>query len=467
VLKGDRAIADVGAVCSQDQTGAPRDRPVLAGLVDRLPIGLVAFDANLKVLEANDAAARMLQYQPSDLVGRMGLDFVHPDDAPMLAESAGLVVDLPWRAFPASFRLLAADGAIVPVAGDFRVLNPPQGDTVFIAALSPDAVNVEVFEFLRSTVQGSDLSDCLRSIVRAIEATGHYLASVHWSLDDDGPQELVSSGPSLGPLLMNSTVRRALSDAAAATTSSSFTLGDLGLDPELLATIGERTFVNVFPIVALQRTVGILAIWARDVEFIGPVGNHFVRRMVDYAALAVTRTLLLNTLSTQASTDALTGIANRAAFMSHVSELLPHGPVGLAIVDVDGFKAINDTHGHPIGDEVLTLVAQRLRGCVPPQAMLARLGGDEFAFASSGEGACEAGAEECRQRIARAFSYPLHTSIGALPISVSVGFAAGSPNASLPELLATADGLMYAHKRSTSHAGKPTASPPQQSRQRA
>jgi diguanylate cyclase (GGDEF)-like protein len=82
-----------------------------------------------------------------------------------------------------------------------------------------------------------------------------------------------------------------------------------------------------------------------------------------------------------AGTDELTGLANRRALLGalHDSLATPAGHVGLMMVDLDGFKAVNDTHGHVVGDYVLQVVAARLREAISGPCLVARLGGDEFA----------------------------------------------------------------------------------------
>jgi diguanylate cyclase (GGDEF)-like protein len=98
------------------------------------------------------------------------------------------------------------------------------------------------------------------------------------------------------------------------------------------------------------------------------------------------RKLAEDYLSRRASEDPLTRIANRALFAERLAEALEpqHGlvpfPVGLLLIDLDGFKRINDTYGHVAGDEVLRSVASRLADVSRPQDIIARLGGDEFAI---------------------------------------------------------------------------------------
>jgi diguanylate cyclase len=82
-----------------------------------------------------------------------------------------------------------------------------------------------------------------------------------------------------------------------------------------------------------------------------------------------------------AYTDELTGLGNRRALLDHLGPALAAGgSVGLLVADLDGFKAVNDTHGHPVGDHVLRVVAARLIRAAGPGCLVARLGGDEFAI---------------------------------------------------------------------------------------
>lgn len=101
--------------------------------------------------------------------------------------------------------------------------------------------------------------------------------------------------------------------------------------------------------------------------------------------LAFQATRPLSTLQQQASTDALTGLRNRASFLAHLRESLqeapePHNELGVVVLDLDGFKSINDTFGHAVGDEVLAAMGKRLQTAVRSGDVLSRLGGDEFAF---------------------------------------------------------------------------------------
>lgn len=104
-----------------------------------------------------------------------------------------------------------------------------------------------------------------------------------------------------------------------------------------------------------------------------------------FAERVVTLEQQLQTVREVAATDSLTGIGNRASFDCACLELIKTGTARfvLAILDVDDFKLINDTHGHASGDQVLVAVAHGLRGFVRENDTVARIGGDEFAILAS------------------------------------------------------------------------------------
>ncbi|MEP6815173.1 MAG: GGDEF domain-containing protein, partial [Marmoricola sp.] len=172
-----------------------------------------------------------------------------------------------------------------------------------------------------------------------------------------------------------------------------------------------------------------------------------------FVALADNRRLLL-TVARQAFHDPLTGLANRELFSDRLNhavqrqrrELIPLGVVGL---DLDKFKQVNDTFGHPAGDELLIRVAERLTGAVRTTDTVARLGGDEFAVLIE-EGAADA--LLLTQRIVESFTPPFLIDGHRLTIRPSIGLTIATPESrdvTSESLLKQADLAMYAAK----HAG--------------
>ncbi|NGM32442.1 EAL domain-containing protein [Methylobacterium sp. DB0501] len=146
--------------------------------------------------------------------------------------------------------------------------------------------------------------------------------------------------------------------------------------------------------------------------------------------------------------DALTGLPNRVLFHRRLAEATAAGaPVGLLCLDLDHFKLVNDTLGHPAGDALLRQVAERLRACLPAEGLVARLGGDEFAIL------CPAGRAEDRElvaladRIITALCRAFALAGQDVTVGVSIGIALAPEHGDDPDgLLRKADTALYAAK---------------------
>jgi two-component system, cell cycle response regulator len=154
-----------------------------------------------------------------------------------------------------------------------------------------------------------------------------------------------------------------------------------------------------------------------------------------------------------AITDGLTGLRTRGYLNEMMAVECERArrsgePVSLVMVDVDFFKSINDGHGHPAGDEVLTEIGRRLRGLLRPADVVARYGGEEFAMLLPATGPADAGA--LGERIRRAVGeLPITLAEGTeLAVTVSAGTAGMAGPAADPRLLVdAADRALYTAKR--------------------
>ena len=153
--------------------------------------------------------------------------------------------------------------------------------------------------------------------------------------------------------------------------------------------------------------------------------------------------------------DSLTGLYNRRYMTVHLDQLmadvrLAGQPVSLLMVDIDHFKAVNDTHGHPRGDEVLRVVAQRLARSLRNFDMVVRYGGEEFVVAMPETKASEAGkvAERLRRAIADApVTFHSAGQDWSIPITISIGAATTvRAQGAQVTLLEAADAAVYAAK---------------------
>jgi two-component system, chemotaxis family, sensor kinase Cph1 len=143
--------------------------------------------------------------------------------------------------------------------------------------------------------------------------------------------------------------------------------------------------------------------------------------------------------------DPLTGVHNRRYLLDQLEVAVADaGHDALLFADLDRFKDVNDTHGHEVGDVVLTAIAQRLRDGSRPDDVVARLGGDEFVLLCRGAGLEEATA--IAERLLAAVAEPVVVAGSVVSITGSFGVAALDPTRSASENLADADAAMYRAK---------------------
>ncbi|MBA5689871.1 diguanylate cyclase domain-containing protein [Rugamonas apoptosis] len=150
--------------------------------------------------------------------------------------------------------------------------------------------------------------------------------------------------------------------------------------------------------------------------------------------------------------DALTALPNRATFDQTLAQAIarairhPQYQVGLLLIDLDGFKAINDSHGHAAGDAVLQTVGARLLACQRKNEFACRLGGDEFALIV--EGVAPLSLDPLARRIIDLLGQPIPFDAASLTIGCSIGIALYSlSDEDVDSLYQRADGAMYAVKK--------------------
>jgi diguanylate cyclase (GGDEF)-like protein len=211
----------------------------------------------------------------------------------------------------------------------------------------------------------------------------------------------------------------------------------------------ESRAVVVVPIVVRDTFYGALSVVATErPERLDRSGDLMERMggVVAQAGTALENARLLETMAHQALHDGLTGLLGHRAFQEALVGSVGHAEerqaVTLAMIDIDDFKAINDEHGHPTGDEALRLVSNALRRAVRAGDAVFRVGGEEFAVLFQGVAAHAARpiAERLRAEVER---------IGFIvPLRVSVGLASWPAHAPDREgLLAVADAALYEAKR--------------------
>ena len=162
---------------------------------------------------------------------------------------------------------------------------------------------------------------------------------------------------------------------------------------------------------------------------------------------AIVLTDAVETASTVARVDALTGLANRRAWEEHLEKLeaaqsVHGGPVSIIIVDLNGLKLANDTRGHTLGDELIRAAGHLVDRCVGTSGFVARLGGDEVGVALTAD---RDGCAVLRARLEAAVRS--HPRIDGYPLSFSLGAGTSPPQPTLSDAFAEADRQMYDEKR--------------------
>jgi diguanylate cyclase (GGDEF)-like protein len=228
---------------------------------------------------------------------------------------------------------------------------------------------------------------------------------------------------------------------------------------------GFRSVVAV-PLVSLGRSWGALDLYRRRPGTWQVEELHWVRVLahlaVSYLVVGAERDdarTAQEQLAHASTHDPLTGLPNRVLLFDRLEHALHTARrhdrvVAVLFVDLDRFKAVNDTFGHAAGDLVLTTVASRMEATLRREDTLARLAGDEFVLVcedlpQSDAGELQRHVEAVVARLRRALARPIPVAGVELVVSASIGVALSDQHTSADDLLADADGAMYVAKQHT------------------
>ncbi len=400
-------------------------------------------DAHSRIAFANEASRQLLGYDPEELIGRPATEFVHTADLDTALAALGQIVESgtgsrPGDVPPMAMRVRCRDGSLSYFdVGAVVALDDPDVNGIIIRGRPMNGQQL-LDQALESLVASSPLADVLMYLQAGLAADlpGSQVAVAH---GHDGDRFAESARADLDDLLCG---RGPDVDPAHPS-------------PWTVAVTERRSQVHpdlsdlAEPLRAAARAAGMAACWVTPV-FVPPddamVACVIVWRSVEGApwiaqqvqvertsqltSLALARRHAENQLVHAARHDNLTGIPNRSVFFAHLEQLAADGSrVGepapqsaVLYLDLDGFKLVNDTHGHGAGDELLRLASDRITACVRPGDLVARLGGDEFAvvctdLAGTGE------AETIAARLVEAMAEPFSIGGREVRVGLSVGVA--------------------------------------------
>lgn len=229
---------------------------------------------------------------------------------------------------------------------------------------------------------------------------------------------------------------------------------DPRVDREACRRVNARSMV-VVPLVEGNRTQGVLKVTSDQPHAFTDDNVQLLEQLAQFIAKALARASVMDEKAHAASVDALTGLANRAAFLSGLESMISGAagnggqPVAVVLyIDLDGFKPINDVYGHAVGDEVLQAIGHRIAHTCRSDDLGARIGGDEFAVLLAAS--TQPDPFSLRDRLVSALQQDMATSVGPLTVGASCGTAVVGGADLAEAVLARADAAMYAEKRTRS-----------------
>ena len=223
----------------------------------------------------------------------------------------------------------------------------------------------------------------------------------------------------------------------------------------------------VCPLILSNRLIGTIALYHTEPGCYTDDHRRLIERVAEQAAAVVNNSILFEQTKRDSLTDPLTGLPNTRFMFVHLTRELARAErldteVSLLVMDLDGFKEINDSHGHHTGDKALREVARVLRNGIRPYDICVRYAGDEFVVVLSGCGAIEA--EQKQRELQRAIEeIPFEVRPGqVVPLGSSFGYAVFPRDGQAYEtLLSTADRRMYEDKAlRKSRAARPAETAP-------
>jgi diguanylate cyclase (GGDEF)-like protein/PAS domain S-box-containing protein len=403
---------------------------------------LLLVDTGLVVRFASEGARRILGYDPTDLVGRHGLDIMHPDD---LGRVTGIVERIK-AGFPprvaAIVKVRHADGRFVACemsGGDFSVDGEPAG--FWVVARPP--VRAQMFaEVLDRVLAEEPLSTALSGITGLLPDVGERVSITCWA----STEPPFTVGHRLPAALSGAERRPGSPWDVAATTGVDAASAIEDLEPQVAELARREGFagVSVTPVADIDGAPSaLITLWApKGLWGAAMVASTLgVRELVE-AAIVIR--LQVERLRRTARCDALTGLANRLACHDFLREQEEAQAISVLYIDLDGFKDVNDTYGHAAGDTLLKAVARRLEASVRSTDLVARLGGDEFAVICKDLPTAEATA--LSDRILETVRQPVEYEGLSIAAGASIGIAS-APRGDITLLFEQADEALYEAKR--------------------
>jgi diguanylate cyclase (GGDEF)-like protein len=427
----------VRTVAVTDVTELHRLDAAVAGLGN----ATVALDATAEMVWRPFGNERRFGVADDQALGARTMGWIHPDDLPHMLETFARLLEAPGNRSTELVRMrhpYIEDGWLLSRIKGVNLLDDPAMGAIVVR--TEDAAPVDLVEDLSNTTgQFRSLSEAAPVGIVITDRAGTVLYRNELANKLLDLAEGTITADWLSRLRSDSADELVAMFAGAIEHSRHGTLV-LAVDPDDAAPTWLR--VDMVPQSDEQdRTFGVLA------TILDVTSETEARRQLAEAQ---------DRLWHLATHDPLTGLPNRVLFLEEVEgalgPLASAGPrVALLYCDLDGFKPVNDRHGHAVGDAVLRIVAERMANLVRDTDVVCRFGGDEFLVLCIGFD----GEDEVRslaERLARAVAEPIKVGDDVVQVGMTVGVAHASAGTLVDDLITDADDAMYAAKnRGTRH----------------
>lgn len=302
-------------------------------------------------------------------------------------------------------------------------------------------------DFATTLASHIELTPLVEAALDVLHRAGNYSASALCILRDGELVTLTSSGIAQPDALAKSElVQRAYRTLD---TMSVDLPSDIHLDGGIVQ-FRPRTVV-VFPLHLRFVPIGVVVLASAEVA--SDHRTRLIEQLLPNFAVALNNALSHERLQRVAAIDPLTGLYNRRFGLERLSEefsrsVRSNEPLGVVLFDIDNFKSVNDTYGHQVGDNVLKLIAENVKGVLREGDTLMRYGGEEFlaVLPGAGEADLRSGGERMREIVE---STVIVDSGAELRVTISLGAVSfpGTDVADLDDLIRMADAAMYSAKK--------------------
>ena len=420
-------------------------------LIDAVPQAVLLLGSDGRAAYVNQRAAEMIGAPAESLIGRSGFEFVAERDVAFALSLLEAGDRYRGRLMgPSRLHYLDADGG-EHLTQMWAVATPEHLDfDGYVITLTNESVRDILATAVSSVVDGDDLEPTLEAIassVRGMPVVGRGAVIVPVDIDD----------PSAGYRAVGTWP---LDDEDVNLVGSPWMMAiefetDLDVDlvnDEQVLDLDRRLLVAAGSVAAFVRIVrdgdgsvqGAVVVFRSDDGPASPNQDAHLRDVVGLASLACSRAALRERLERDALRDPLTGIGNRAAFARRIDD--EHRRVDILFVDVDEFKAVNDTYGHDLGDVVIARSAERLCQAVRGGDEAFRIGGDEFVVVCDPMTSDEE-RENVAARVVALLGEPIRHDDHEVRVGATVGIADGAGRTGA-DTVSAADSALYEAKAS-------------------